>query len=154
MTNSEHEEFIYTTSLLYHWFNNKDKILELYKNNEQNVKLVKLINDVSKKLMLNSHFINHLKYRNMLLFPDEINLFLDVVVNNSYFSLKPNIKPEKCSIMKITMSKEIKYYGMQYCYPPIISELALPKDMQQMKQWITRLNNVNNYIRRNQNELQ
>lgn len=147
MTNSEHEEFIYTTSLLYHWFNNKDKILELYKNNEQNVKLVKLINDVSKKLMLNSRFSNHLKYRPMLLFSDQINLFLDVVINNSYFFLKPNIKPEKCSIIKITMLKEFKYYGMQHWYTPIIFEPVLPKNMQQMKQWITRLNNVNNYIK-------
>lgn len=147
MINSEYEEFIYTTSLLYHWFNNKDKILELYKNNEQNVKLVKLINDVSKKLMLNSHFTNHLKYRPMLLFSDEINLFLDVVVKNSYFSLKPNIKLEKCSIMKITMLKEIQYYGMRHWYTSIILEPTLPKNMQQMKQWITRLNNVNNYIK-------
>lgn len=147
MINSEYEEFIYTNLLLYHWFNNKDKILELYKNNEQNVKLVKLINDLSKKLMLNSRFINHLNYRPILLFSDQINLFLDVVINNSYFFLKPNIKPEKCSIMKITILKEIQYYGMQHWYPPIILEPTLPKDMQQMKQWITRLNNVNNYIK-------
>lgn len=147
MTNIEYEEFIYTNLLLYHWFNNKDKILELYKNNEQNVKLVKLINDLSKKVMLNSRFINHLNYRPMLLFSDQINLFLDVVINNSYFFLKPNIKPEKCSIMKITILKEIQYYGMQHWYPPIILEPTLPKDMQQMKQWITRLNNVNNYIK-------
>lgn len=147
MTNIEYEEFIYTNLLFYHWFNNKDKILELYKNNEQNVKLVKLINDLSKKVMLNSSFINHLNYRPMLLFSDQINLFLDVVINNSYFFLKPNIKPEKCSIMKITILKEIQYYGMQHWYPPIILEPTLPKHMQQMKQWITRLNNVNNYIK-------
>lgn len=147
MTNSEYEEFIYTTQLLYHWFNNKDKILELYKNNEQNVKLVKLINDVSKKLMLNSHFSNHLKYRHMLLFSDQINLFLDVVVNNSYFFLKSKIKPEKCSIMKITISKEIKFYGMWHWYQPIMFERSLPKNMQQKKQWITRLNDVNNFLK-------
>lgn len=83
----------------------------------------------------------------MLLFSDEINLFLDVVVKNSYFSLKPNIKLEKCSIMKITMLKEIQYYGMRHWYTSIILEPTLPKNMQQMKQWITRLNNVNNYIK-------
>ena len=147
MFNSEYEEFIYTTSLLYRWFNNQGKILELYKNNEQNVKLVKLTNDESKKLMLNSHFSNHLKYRPMMLFSDQINLFLDVVVNNSYFSLKPNIKPEKCSIMKITMLKEIQYYNIRHCYPPIMLEPNLPKNMQQMKQLVTRLNDVNNYIK-------
>lgn len=95
MFNSEYEEFIYTTSLLYHYFNNQNKILDFYKNNDQNVKLVKLINDESKKLMLNYHFSNHLKYRPMLLFSDQINLFFDVVVKNSYFFLKPNIKLEK-----------------------------------------------------------
>lgn len=147
MVNSEYEEFIYTTSLLYHWFNNQDKILEPYKNNEQNAKLVKLINDESKKLILNSHFSNHLKYRPMLLFSDQINLFLDIVVKNSYFSLKPNIKLEKCSIMKITMLKEIQFYGMQHWYPPIMFEPVLPKHMQQMKQWVIRLNDVNNYLK-------
>lgn len=147
MSNSEREEFIYTNLLLFHWFNNKGKILESYKNNEQNVKLVKLINDVSKKLMLNSHFTNHLKYRPMLLFPDEINLFLDVVVNNSYFFLKPNIKLEKCSIMKITMFKEIQIYGMRHWYQPIMFERTLPNHMQQKKQWITRLNDVNNFLK-------
>ena len=147
MFNSEYEEFIFTTSLLYHYFNNQDKILDCYKNNDQNVKLVKLINDESKKLMLNSHFSNSLKYRPMMLFSDEINLFLDVVVKNSYFSLKPNIKLEKCSIMKITMIKEIQIYGMGHWYPPLMIEPTLPKNMQQMKQWITRLNDVNNYLK-------
>lgn len=147
MLNSEYEEFIYTTSLLYHWFNNQDKILELYKNNDQNVKLVKLINDEAKKLMLNSHLSNHLKYRSMMLFSDEINLFLDIVVNNSYFFLKPNIKPEKCSIMKITMLKEIQIYGMRHWYSPIMLEPTLPKHMQQTKQLVTRLNDVNNHIK-------
>lgn len=147
MFDSDYEEFIYTTSLLYHYFNNQNKILECYKNNDQNVKLVKLINDQSKKLMLNSHFSNHLKYRPMMLFSDEINLFLDIVIKNSYFSLKPNIKLEKCSIMKITMFKEIQIYGMRHWYPPIMLEPTLPKDMQQMKQWVTRLNDVNNYLK-------
>lgn len=147
MLNSEYEEFLYTTSLLYHWFNNKDKILEPYKNNEQNVKLVKLINDESKKLILNSHFSNHLKYRPMLLFSDQINLFLDIVVNNSYFFLKPNIKIEKCSIMKITMLKEFQFYGMHHWYQPIMLEPELLKNMQQMKQWVKRLNDVNNYLK-------
>lgn len=145
--NTEYEEFLYTTTLLYHYLNNQENILKWYQNNEQNIALVEQINNESKKLLLNSHFSNHLKYRPMMLFSDEINLFLDIVVKNSYFSLKPYTKVEKCSIMKITMFKEIKIYGMRHWYPPTMLETSLPKNMQQMKQWITRLNDVNNYLK-------
>ena len=99
------------------------------------------------KILLNSHSGAKSNFRPKLLFTGSINLFLDIVIKNSYFSLKPNIKPEKCSIMKITMLKEIKFYGMQHWYPPIMIEPTLPKNMQQMKQWITRLNDVNNYLK-------
>lgn len=147
MVNSDYEEFIYTTSLLYHWFNNQDKILELYKNNDQNVKLVKLINAESKKLTLNSHFSNHLKYRPMLLFSDQINLFLDVVIKNSYFSLKPHTKPKKCSIIEIVNLKELNYFGLRAWYPSIMYKPYNNLNFYTTKLYIERLNRLNNYIK-------
>lgn len=90
-----------------------------------------------------SQTFNALKRKSIIL----NKLWFNIVIKNTYFSLKPNIKLEKCSIMKITMLKEIQYYGMRHWYPPIMLEPTLPKHMQQMKQWITRLNDVNNYLK-------
>lgn len=86
-----------------------------------------------------SQTFNALKRKSIIL----NKLWFNIVVKNSYFSLKPNTKPEKCSIMKITMFKEIKFYGMQNWYPPISLEPALPKNIQQMRIWVGRLNTVN-----------
>lgn len=90
-----------------------------------------------------SQSYNNIKRKSIIL----NKLWFNIIIKNSYFSLKPNIKPEKCSIIKITMYKEIQFYGMLHWYPPIMFEPTLPKNMQQMKQWITRLNDVNNYLK-------
>lgn len=90
-----------------------------------------------------SQSFNGLKRKSIIL----NKLWFNIVIKNSYFSLKPNTKPENCSIIKITMFKEIKFYGMQHWYPPLFMEPDLPYNMYQMKQWVTRLNDVNNYLK-------
>lgn len=133
MLNSEREEFLHTTKLLYNYFNIDSLNDKVYN--------IVVVPRYTGKWFSNKP--NMLKRRYFI-----INaLYYNIVVKNSYFFLKPNIKLEKCSIMKITMFKEIQIYGMRHWYPPIMLEPALPKHMQQMKQWITRLNNVNNYLK-------
>lgn len=74
-------------------------------------------------------------------------MWLNIIVKNSYFSLKPTTKIEKISLRKIVYLKEITFYGWRNWYSNIMFEPALPKHMQQMRQYVEILNIINNLIK-------
>lgn len=81
MFNSEHEEFFYTTNLLYNYFN-----IDSLKDKVYNI-------DVTSRYTGKwfSKTYNILKRKSIIL----NKLWFNIVIKNSYFSLKPNIKLEK-----------------------------------------------------------
>lgn len=133
MFNSEHEEFLYTTKLLYNYFNVdslKDKVY-----------IIDVTPRYTGKWFSNTP--NMLKRRYFI-----INaLYYNIVAKNSYFFLTPYTKLEKCSIIEIVSLKELNYFSLRAWYPSTIYKPYNNLNFYTIKLYVERLNRLNNYIK-------